>query len=76
MDACFAFKQRRGAIDDLILVLKMRYNCVYEPRVIAKYATYSNIGYHVLANDVDELGGYISYLVAQERALNIEIILY
>jgi hypothetical protein len=37
MDAYFAFKQRRGAIDDLISVLKMRYNRVYEPRVIVKY---------------------------------------
>jgi hypothetical protein len=37
MDAYFAFKQCRGVIDDLMLVLKMRYNRVYEPRVIVKY---------------------------------------
>jgi hypothetical protein len=37
MDAYFAFKQHRGTIDDLISVLKMRYNRVYEPRVIVKY---------------------------------------
>jgi hypothetical protein len=37
MDAYFAFKQRRGTIDDLISVLKMRHNCMYEPRVIVKY---------------------------------------
>jgi len=37
MDAYFAFKHRRGAIDDLISMLKMRYNRVYEPRVIVKY---------------------------------------
>jgi len=48
--------------------------CVVPILAYGNAATYSDIGYHVLANDIDELGGYISYLVEQARASNIEII--
>jgi hypothetical protein len=48
--------------------------CVVPILAYGNAATYSDIGYYVLANDVVELGGYISYLIEQARASNIEII--
>jgi len=37
-------------------------------------ARYSDEGYYVFARNVDELGGYISYIVEQARSNGIPII--
>jgi len=37
-------------------------------------AVYSDVGYFVSANSIDELGGYLSWLVEYSRANNIPII--